>query len=117
MEAYRDGSTLLDLAGRFQINRTTVIGHLKRRDVPRRSQPSMTTADVEEATLLYATGASLADVAEHMGFDRKTIRKRVAEAGAVIRAPRGRPPSHGPSDSSRTLRDGSHPSLPGSATW
>ena len=46
----------------------------------------MTKSQVDEAAQLYAAGVSLAAVAEHMGFDRKTIRKRLDQAGVVLRA-------------------------------
>lgn len=85
-DAYRDGSTLVELASRFQINRTTVIDHLTRRSVPRRRQPSMTPTQVHDAAELYGTGLSLAAVAERVGFDKKTVRKELAKAGVVIRS-------------------------------
>ncbi len=90
IEAYRAGATINRLAVDFGIHRTTVAGHLDRHDVPRQSE--LTAWDDEiltQAAELYATGSSLADVADQFGVDAQTVANRFRCAGIAIRPRRG----------------------------
>ncbi len=90
IEAYRAGATINRLAVDFGIHRTTVAGHLDRHDVPRQSE--LTARDDEiltQAAELYATGSSLADVADQFGVDAQTVANRFRCAGIAIRPRRG----------------------------
>ena len=75
--AYRAGATIIQLAMEFGIHRTTVAGHLDRHGVPRHSELTVWDDDIlREAAELYATGLSLADVAERFRRAGVTVRPR-----------------------------------------
>src|SRR5438105_2453888 len=66
IKAYEAGSSVNQLADRFDIHRATVLSHLERAGVPRR-HPRLDDAGIEEATQLYIHGMSLAEVGECLG--------------------------------------------------
>jgi len=89
---YRAGATIRHLAAEFGIHRTTVVGHLDRHGVPRHSELAVReSGTLEEAAGLYASGLSLADVADRFGIDAQTVANRFRRAGVAVRPRRGRP--------------------------
>jgi AraC-like DNA-binding protein len=90
VEHYRAGETIIQLAGRFGINRTTVIAHLDRRGVERRAIAKQWDHEtLTSAARSYADGSSLADIAAQFGLDPSTIANRFRRAGVSIRPRRG----------------------------
>ena len=86
IDAYRVGATILELAGRFAIHRTTVIAHLNRRGVQRRLVAKQWDDDaLSEAARSYANGASLADIAKQNDLDPQTVANRLRRSGVIIR--------------------------------
>lgn len=64
VQAYVNGSTALQVAAQFGINRETVLLHLERRDIPHRAfVRKLTDADVSRAAAVYLDeGLSLLNV-------------------------------------------------------
>jgi len=58
--------------------------------VPRRSEATIWDDNaLREAAELYATGLSLADVANRFGIDAQTVANRFRRAGVTVRPRRG----------------------------
>jgi len=89
VHAYVDGRRVDDLASEFQINKSTVSGHLDRAGVARRWR-KLRSADVQEAKHLYASGLSLAKVAERFGVHASTVHSALRKAGVQMRDTQGR---------------------------
>jgi hypothetical protein len=87
---YQAGSTIEMLANRFGIHRTTVMAHLERRGIPRRSARKLTDEMVAGAAHRYTSGETLAEIAEQLGVAPSTLKRELRLAGIPIRR-RGRP--------------------------
>lgn len=87
---YQVGSTIDALAHEFSVHRTTVMDHLKRRAVQRRSPHKLTDEVVADAAHRYTSGETLAQIAEHLGIAPSTLAGEFRLAGIKIRR-RGRP--------------------------
>ena len=87
---YRQGIPVEDLAVSFRINRTTVLGHIRRHGVPKRDRRALRGDDVERAVELYAEGGSAEWVAEELQVAPSTVRRTLKDAGVTLR-PKGRP--------------------------
>jgi DNA-binding CsgD family transcriptional regulator len=92
--AYRQGIPVEELAASFQINRTTVLGHVRRHGVPKRDRRALRQDDVERAVTLYAEGRSADWVAAELWVAPGTVRRALKDAGVTLR-PRGRQPTAG----------------------
>lgn len=84
-----EGLEIDDLAARFDMNRTTVIGNLQRQGVPDRRWPGKTlsTDDLKLAGRLYEGGFSQAAVGEQFGVDRRYLRRAFRSIEVVVRTP------------------------------
>jgi DNA-binding CsgD family transcriptional regulator len=90
VDRYRAGDTIIQLADRFGINRTTVIAHLDRRGVQRRAIAKQWDHEtLTSAARTYQNGYSLADIAAQFGLDPSTVANRFRRAGVPIRPRRG----------------------------
>jgi transposase-like protein len=90
VDHYQGGATIKELAGRFSINRTTVLAHLDRRGVQRRATAKQWDHEtLASAARSYENGSSLADIAEQHGLDPQTVANRLRRAGVTIRPRRG----------------------------
>lgn len=89
LAAYLGGDLVRDIAARFGVNRTTVMGHVKRRGVPRRRECGWGPEELAFAARLYAEGHSLAAVGRRLGVDKSTVSNRFRRAGLPVRARRG----------------------------
>ena len=89
LAAYLSGDLIRDLAARFGVSPTTVIGHVSRNGLPRRGDSGWSDAEFREAADLYAGGASLATVGHRFGLDASTVRNRFRVAGVRVRPRRG----------------------------
>jgi len=78
--AYREGSTVLELAARFDCDRTTVMRHLKLRCAETRYR-RLSEAQIDEAVALYGHGMSLAKLGKRLSADPKTVKARLLERG------------------------------------
>jgi hypothetical protein len=88
--AYADGNSVLQLAARFNIHRTTVLAHLERNVVPRRrSSPKLSDGDVHQAAVLYCDGLSLKVIGVRFLVAPDTIGKALRRMGVKIRPRRG----------------------------
>jgi DNA-directed RNA polymerase specialized sigma24 family protein len=90
VRAYQAGATVKDLVHRYGVCQTTVLAHLDRHGIARRQPVGLSDEQTTEATRLYERGLSLAAVGQKLGFDSKTVRKYLADAGVTIRPSRGR---------------------------
>jgi transposase-like protein len=87
---YRDSASIDALGRRYGVHRTTVIGQLDRRGVPRRrSARKMSDPLVARAAERYSQGLSVADVASEFGVHARTLAREFRRAGIVIRPRRG----------------------------
>ncbi len=89
LKAYLSGDLVQHIAARHGVHRTTVIGHVTSRGLPRRADRGWSDQQLQTAADLYATGQSLSTVGEHFGIDPGTVAKRFRRAGMPIRARRG----------------------------
>lgn len=92
--AYRQGVPVAELAASFRVNRTTVLGHVRRHGVPRRNRRALLQVDVDRAVKLYAEGRSAEWLAEELRVAPTTVRRALKDAGVSL-GPRGRPPRSG----------------------
>jgi IS30 family transposase len=90
VDAYRDGATIEEVGERFGMHRSTVIDHLQRRGVPRRTPRKLTDLAVSDAARRYVSGETLAEIAERLGVAPSTLTRELRDAGIPIRR-RGRP--------------------------
>ena len=83
---YRDGSSIDELARRYEVHRTTVIHHLDEARITRRRViRKMTDESVALAAARYEQGASLAVVASDFGVHQRTLARELRHFGACIR--------------------------------
>ena len=87
LTAYLAGDLVRDIAARFGVSRTTVIGHVTRQGLPHRRD--WTSAELATAVDLYAAGHSLAEVGQRLGVDKSTVANRFRRAGVQTRPRRG----------------------------
>lgn len=87
--AYRRGVPVAELAESFRVNRTTVLGHLRRHGVPKRDRRALQGDEVDRAAQLYAGGQSADWVAAQLGVAASTVRRALKDAGMTLR-PGGR---------------------------
>ena len=85
--AYRQGVAVKELAASFRINRTTVLGHLRRHGIPKRDRRALRGDDVERAKKLYAEGRSADWIAGELGVAASTVRRALQDAGVALRTP------------------------------
>ena len=91
---YEAGDTVRILTTAFDVNRETVLEHLKRERVARRPHVrKLTDRQMQRAASLYASGLSLARTAEHFDVSERTMRSELVRAGHAIRPRRGWPAS------------------------
>lgn len=83
VDAFTSGSTVKELAARFEIHRTTVMDYLRRRRVPRRGEWS--DQMVATAAQRYAGGETLDQVAAGLSVDPRTVGRQLRAAGIEIR--------------------------------
>jgi AraC-like DNA-binding protein len=81
--AYESGQTILALAERFQVSRTTVMAHLRRAGVETRY--NRLDGRLDEATRLYERGWSLARVAQHFNVSAGSVLNAFNRAGVPTR--------------------------------
>lgn len=87
---YQNGSTIDVLAREFDLHRTTVMDHLDRRGVLRRTPRKLTDEMVNLATRRYMRGDTIDNIAGHLHVSATTLARELRLAGTSIR-PRGRP--------------------------
>jgi DNA-directed RNA polymerase specialized sigma24 family protein len=83
---YQAGDSMLQLAKRWGLHRTTVAEHLHRAGVAVR-QRGIAAERLGEAIKLYADGWSCKRLAEHFDCDDETVRQTLQRAGVKLRAP------------------------------
>ncbi|MGH9086740.1 MAG: hypothetical protein ACRDYZ_01275 [Acidimicrobiales bacterium] len=86
---YIQGAPVEELAASYRINRTTVLGHVRRHGVPKRDRRALRQADVERAAKLDADGRSAEWVAGELRVAASTVRRALQDAGVTLR-PKGR---------------------------
>jgi hypothetical protein len=79
-QAYGEDQTVMVLADRFEISRTTVLKVLHNEGVPIPYR-KMGPAELDEARRLYDSGWSCARVGAHLGVDPKTVHNAFRWAG------------------------------------
>ena len=89
VESYLAGDLIRDIAARFGVSRTTVIGQVNRRGLPRRSDNGWSGTELRAAVDLYADGHSLAVIGRRFGVDATTVANRFRRAGVPTRPRRG----------------------------
>jgi len=86
--AYISGAPTTELMKTYGLSKSAVLKLLRDREVPMRRQP-LTSEQIQHATALYESGATLVKVSEQLGSPTESIRRALIEAGVTIR-PRGR---------------------------
>jgi hypothetical protein len=87
--AYRRGIPVEELAASFHINRTTVLGHVRRHGIPKRDRRALRGTDLDRTIKLYAEGRSADWIAEESRVAASTVRRALKDAGVSLR-PGGR---------------------------
>lgn len=89
--SYQAGSSVRELVEQFGVHRTTVLDHLKRRDVGRRpAVRKLTDEQVQEAAEFYCAGNSLVATGKRFRVDAATIAREFKQAGVSMRPRRGK---------------------------
>ena len=88
----RPVSTIDTLARQFGVHRATVMTHLERRCIPRRSPRQWTEEMVAGAAHRYAGGEALVQIAANLGFAPSTLTRELQSTGRRSSPPR--PPCH-----------------------
>lgn len=88
--AYRKSVPVEELAASFRVNRTTVLGHVRRHGTPKRDRRALQGADLERAIELYVGGWSADWVGRELKVAASTVRRALKDAGVTLR-PKGRP--------------------------
>ena len=86
---YREGTTLVELASLFGVNRRTVATHLTRREVTIR-RGRFDHSRIHEAADLYLSGLTLVEVGLKVGAGPQAVRRALVEHGVPIREGGGR---------------------------
>jgi DNA-directed RNA polymerase specialized sigma24 family protein len=84
---YEDGASMLELAGKFECHRHTVMRLLRAKGMKIRPQKLMTPELVARAAALYAQDHSLEEVGRLLGLEASTIGKALKRAGVQLRPP------------------------------
>jgi hypothetical protein len=82
--SYLAGATVVELAGKHAIHRTTVLALLERHRVSRRGRV-LTPDHIERALVLYASGRSCASIGHEFQVNAETIRQALLKVGVAIR--------------------------------
>jgi len=88
IQGYSDGVPVDELAGRFQVDQSTVQKHARRHGLRRRS-PRLGPNQTAEAVRLYLAGQSLAKLSKHFGVATDTVALALRRAGVTLRPRRG----------------------------
>jgi hypothetical protein len=83
---YQAGDSMLHLAKRWQLHRTTVAEHLQRAGISVR-QRGIPVAQLDDAIGLYREGWSCQRWAERYDCDDETVRQTLRRAGITLRKP------------------------------
>ena len=86
IDEYRAGASMLALAKRWKIHRTTVAEHLRRAGVETRRQ-GIPTEKLDEVITLYNHGWSCLQLAERYGCNAETVRTYLKGVGITFRKP------------------------------
>ena len=89
IDSYRSGQSVVLLATKFKIHRTTVTGILARSGTQIR-QPGLANEQILRAIDLYKFGNSLAAIGSELGVDAETVRRYLKSHGVTMRAPGSR---------------------------
>jgi DNA-directed RNA polymerase specialized sigma24 family protein len=84
VEAYRAGTSIKDLTIQFEINRTTVLDHLRQQDV-RRRRPALNPNQLAEVCRLYETGLTSAEIAPLFAVSADSVLRALHRAGIEVR--------------------------------
>ena len=82
VRGYQEGATVYELADRFRIHRLTVSRHLHRAGVTMRRQ-GLDEQQVDVAVQLQRQGWSTAQLGDHFGVDKRTVRSALRARGCV----------------------------------
>jgi len=82
--AYRNGSTIQEVAKALKLHPQTVSVHLDRQGISKRKH-GLSSQQVTQAARLYNGGASLAKVGARFGVDAETVRRTLRRAGVTVR--------------------------------
>lgn len=82
VDDYLAGSTVRELAQKYEIHRGTVSRHLTNRGVARRL-PGLDVEDAAEAVKLCRGGSSMRSISRTLGVDRKVVRASLLSAGVL----------------------------------
>lgn len=84
-----------ELAAEFGIDRSTLLLHVQRADLPRRNESTFWDADtLDRAIRLYEAGALCREIAFELGVSKSTVARRLQAAGVAMRT--GGTPAGGP---------------------
>lgn len=86
VQKYQAGESMKAIAHYYGLHRTTVAGHLKKRNVIFRDV-TISEAQVDQAVKLYGSGLSLAAIAHQLGFTDGTIHTHLKRRGVQMRSP------------------------------
>ncbi|PSR70231.1 hypothetical protein C8258_04250 [Nocardia sp. MDA0666] len=84
VQTYRDGTTTIELARRYDISKTAVLNLLTREGITRRHQP-LTDADIDHLEALYLAGHPLASCSRLTGTPASTIKDALHKRGTLMR--------------------------------
>lgn len=86
IEDYTAGMSVVGLAKKYGIHRTTVSAHLSRRSTLRR-RPGLDVDECAEAVRLFRAGVSMRAIARRLGVGRRSVRTCLVDAGLLDAEP------------------------------
>lgn len=82
---YNNGSTSIKLAAENQVSKSSLVKLLKSNGAMIRQQP-MSESNTSRAVSLYAQGHSLSQIAGRLEITQEVIRRKLIQAGTVMRS-------------------------------
>jgi len=84
-EAYIAGTSIKDLADQFEIDRSTILKHLKVLDIPRR-HPALDPDQCDEVCRLYEGGLNSTEIGQIFDVSPDTVLRTLRRAKVRIRS-------------------------------
>jgi DNA-binding CsgD family transcriptional regulator len=83
-EAYKAGTSIKDLAELLETNRSTILKHLQRLDIPRR-YPALDSDQCDEVCRLYQSGLNSSEIAPLFEVSTDTVLRALHRSGIDTR--------------------------------
>ena len=83
-EAYKAGTSIKDLAGEFEVDRSTILKYLQGMDIQRR-RPALDSEQCKEVCRLYQGGLNSSEIGQIFNVSPDTVLRALRRARVRIR--------------------------------